>query len=145
VVGAAAEIAHERGIECIAVTFTPRPDVVWGRSTLPDICPIEERIIRLRRAGADRVVVLPFSKTFAGIGYEAFTGMLTDCLQMRVLYVGSDFALGAGRTGTPLTIGDLGVEVQTHALVMAADGVEKVSSSTIRRLIASSRRDRGAL
>jgi FAD synthase len=81
--------------------------------------------------------VLPFSKTFADLGYELFTTMLTECLQMRTLYVGSDFALGAGRAGTPRTIGELGIDVRTHQLVMSAEWAEKVSSSTIRRLIST--------
>jgi riboflavin kinase / FMN adenylyltransferase len=132
---AASAAARNRGLQCVAVTFSPRPDVVWGRSTLPDICTLEERVTRLRRAGADRVVVLPFSKAFAAIPYNVFAEMLTDCLHMRLLHVGSDFALGAGREGTPAKLRQIGVEVRTHPLVMAANGQAKVSSSTIRSLI----------
>jgi FAD synthase len=54
---------------------------------------------------------------------------------MRTLYVGSDFALGVGREGTPAKLRALGLDVRTHPLVMAADGNEKVSSSSIRRRI----------
>jgi riboflavin kinase/FMN adenylyltransferase len=131
----AAAAARDHGLACVALTFSPRPDVVWGRSALPDICPLEERVARLHRAGADRVVVLPFSKELAAIRYDVFAEMLTDCLQMRVLYVGTDFAFGAGRAGTPAKLREIGIDVQTHQLVMAADGEEKVSSSSIRRLI----------
>jgi riboflavin kinase/FMN adenylyltransferase len=138
-VNAAAATARTQGLECVAVTFSPRPDVVWGRSTLPDICPLDERIARLRRAGADRVTVLPFSKAFAAIPYEVFTEMLNQCLQMRALHIGCDFALGAGREGTPERLRELGVDVQTHPLVMAAGGQAKVSSTTIRRLISQQR------
>ena len=132
---AAASAARERDLECVAVTFSPRPDVVWGRSDLPDICPLDERVARLHRAGADRVVVLPFSREFAGISYEVFAEMLTTGLQMQNLYVGADFALGAGRAGTPDRLRAFGVDVRTIPLVMAADGSEKVSSSSIRRRI----------
>ena len=139
----AAAVARERGLECIAVTFSPRPDVVREPSALPDICSLHERVARLHRAGADRVVVLPFSREFAAISYGTFAAMLTDWLQMRALYVGSDFALGAGRHGTPEKLRELGIEVRTHPLVMAAGGTEKVSSSSIRRRI--SRRAQGAV
>jgi riboflavin kinase / FMN adenylyltransferase len=135
-VGAAARNARLEDLACIAVTFSPRPDVVWGRSALPDICPLEERIARLQRAGADRVVVLPFSKAFAAIPYRVFAEMLTDCLQMRALHVGSDFALGADRAGTPARLRAIGLDVWTHPLVMAPCGRKKVSSSSIRRGIA---------
>jgi riboflavin kinase/FMN adenylyltransferase len=132
---ASAAAARDRDLRCIAVTFSPRPDVAWGRSALPDICPLAERVARLNRAGADRVVVLPFSKELAAISYDVFAEMLTTCLQMRTLYVGSDFALGAHREGTPAKLREIGLQVQTHPLVMAADGKDKVSSSSIRRLI----------
>jgi riboflavin kinase/FMN adenylyltransferase len=140
--GAAAAAARDQGLECVAVTFSPRPDVVWGRSSLSDICPLTERVARLHRAGADRVVVLPFSKAFAAISYDAFAEMLTECLSMRTLYVGSDFALGVGREGTPAKLRALGLDVRTHPLVMVADGSEKVSSSSIRRLISRRARPR---
>jgi hypothetical protein len=74
-----------------------------------------------------------------GIPYEVFTEMLNECLQMRALHIGCDFALGAGREGTPERLRELGVDVQTHPLVMAAGGQAKVSSTTIRRLISQQR------
>lgn len=61
--------------------------------------------------------------------------MLTDCLQMRTLYVGSDFAPGAGREGTPARLRQAGLDVRTQPLVMAAGGSDKVSSSSIRQMI----------
>ena len=133
---AAAEAARTQALECVAVTFSPRPDVVRaGGHALPDICPLEARIRRLRRAGADRVVVVPFSLELAAVSYEVFAEMLTGCLQMRTLYVGADFAFGAGRAGTPPRLRELGIDVRTHPLVMAADSDDKVSSTSIRRLI----------
>jgi riboflavin kinase/FMN adenylyltransferase len=132
----AADAARTQALECVAVTFSPRPDVVRARGhALPDICPLEERIRRLRRAGADRVVVVPFSLELAAVPYDVFAEMLTDCLQMRTLYVGADFAFGAGRAGTPSRLREIGIDVRTHPLVMADDGDDKVSSSSIRRLI----------
>lgn len=134
---AAAHAARSQALECVALTFSPRPDVVRaGGHALPDICSLEERVRRLRRAGADRVVVVPFSLELAAVPYEVFAEMLTDCLQMRALYVGADFAFGAGRAGTPPRLRELGIDVRTHPLVMTADGDEKISSSSIRRLLA---------
>ena len=145
VLAAAAAEAQNQGLECVAVTFSPRPDVVWGRSELPDICSLEERVARLHCAGADRVVVLPFSKAFAAIPYDTFADMLTECLQMRMLVVGSDFALGAGRAGTPLKLRALGLNVRTHPLVMVDGASEKVSSSSIRLRISRRAQPRRAL
>jgi riboflavin kinase/FMN adenylyltransferase len=136
--GASANAARARGLECVAVAFSPRPDVVFGRGhALPDICPLDERLARLHRAGADRVVVLPFTMQLAAIPYNEFAEMLTEHLMMRMLYVGADFAFGARRAGTPPKLQEIGIDVQTHPLVMAAEGDEKVSSSSIRRLISA--------
>jgi riboflavin kinase / FMN adenylyltransferase len=135
---ASAIAARARGLECVALTFSPRPDVLFGRGhALPDICPLDERLARLHRAGAARVVVLPFTMELAAIPYDVFAEMLTERLLMRMLYVGADFAFGARRAGTPPKLREIGIDVQTHPLVMAAEGEEKVSSSSIRRLISA--------
>ena len=135
VLRAAAEAAQSQDLRCIAVTFSPRPDVVRAEDTLPNICSLAERVARLERAGADRVVVLPFSREFAAIPYDVFAEMLTTCLQMRTLCVGSDFALGADRAGTPGKLRAVGLDVRAVPLVMEAGGKDKVSSSSIRRRI----------
>jgi riboflavin kinase/FMN adenylyltransferase len=121
----------------VAVTFSPRPEQLFNPDTaLPDICPLPIRIERLHAAGADDVVVIPFSREIAGITYETFARLLVEHLGMRALFVGEDFGLGRRREGTPERLRSLGIEVRTHRLLLNASRSEKVSSSSIRLAIA---------
>jgi riboflavin kinase/FMN adenylyltransferase len=132
-IGHTRTLATRRGLDPIAVTFSPRPDAVFaGGPALPDLCSLDVRIRRLRDAGAADVIVLPFSKAFAQIDAATFVAALVDALEMAVLCVGKDFALGRGRRGDVTRIRDMGVEVVTPPFVLAANG-HKVSSSAMRR------------
>ena len=136
-VRAARTLARRRGLKTIAVTFSPRPEQLFAaRTPPPDVCSVDERVRRLRRAGADDVVVVPFDRDVAGIGHVDFAAMLVFELGMRALYVGEDFGLGAGRAGTPEVLRRLGLEVHCHALVPNAAGTAKASSTSVRQAMA---------
>jgi riboflavin kinase/FMN adenylyltransferase len=138
VVASAKQLATERGLVATAVTFWPRPERVFRADTaLPDVCSLDERRRRLLAAGADRVVVCPFSVALAAIPAHEFVTLLAEHLGMRALCVGEDFALGARRAGTPEHLRALGVDVHTTALVRCADGSEKASSTGIRQALAA--------
>jgi riboflavin kinase/FMN adenylyltransferase len=135
-VGRAAEAARDRGLPLVAVTFTPRPEVVVSsRRALPDICSIEERVERLRDAGADDVVVVPFTRELMALSAAEFAEHLGRDLGMRVLVVGTDFAFGRGRAGTVDALRELGLEVIDVPTEAKAGMRQKISSSTIRRAI----------
>lgn len=134
VIRRALQIADERGLGVTAVTFWPRPERVFRRDgALPDVCSLEERRRRLLAEGAERVVVCGFSPSVAAVPPEEFIALLSEHLEMRALCVGEDFALGAGRAGTPDRLRRLGVDVHTTALVPNVDGIDKESSTAIRR------------
>lgn len=136
-VGRTAELARERGLTCVVVTFSPRPDVVIAPArALPDICSLPERADRLRRAGADRVVVVPFNDQIRSMPAQRFARHLVEDLDLRVLCVGSDFALGHGRGGDVGALRAEGIEVVTVPLEQSRGGAGKVSSSTVRETIA---------
>ncbi len=129
----AREHAIARGLAVIALTFSPRPDQVLcpGRA-LPELLPLPERISCLLRAGADDVVVVPFSRRLAAVPALQFVRVLGSELGMQMLCVGEDFALGRHRAGTVEALRAAGVEVATTPLVHDYDGVP-LSSSAIRR------------
>jgi riboflavin kinase/FMN adenylyltransferase len=132
---AAAE-AGRRGVRLVAITFSPRPDtVVSQRPALPDICELQERVRRLRRAGADAVIVLPFTPELMSIGASAFMEHLTRELGMVALCVGAEFALGRGREGTVPALRELGIEVIAVDVLHLPGAPRKLSSSRIRRVI----------
>jgi riboflavin kinase/FMN adenylyltransferase len=132
----AAADARRRGVKLVAITFSPRPDtVVRPHGALPDICSLEERIERLRLAGADAVIVLPFTRDLMRISAAEFTGLLVDELGMVALCVGSEFALGRGREGTVGALQGLGLDVIEVPVLHVGGGSSKLSSSAIRRAI----------
>lgn len=130
-------LARARGQRLVAVTFSPRPEhVVRGRA-LPDICSLEERVRRLRAAGADEVVVVPFTRELMALDAEAFVGALRTRLPMTALCVGEEFRLGRGRGADVAALRALGLEVHAVAVAVRPGRRRKVSSSTIRRAIAA--------
>jgi riboflavin kinase/FMN adenylyltransferase len=137
-VARAAGVARERGLALVAVTFSPRPEVVTSsRRALPDICGIDERVARLRDAGADDVVVVPFTRPLMALSAAQFAAHLTEDLGMEVLCVGADFAFGRGRGGTVAALRGLGLQV-VDVPTQAGPGLRrKISSSSIRRAIAA--------
>ena len=132
----AADEARRRGVRLVAITFSPRPDtVVSKRPALPDICELEERVRRLRRSGADAVIVVPFTRELMSISAAEFVEHLTDDLGMVALCVGAEFALGRGREGTVAALRELGIDVIAVPVLHVPGAVRKLSSSMIRRVI----------
>jgi riboflavin kinase/FMN adenylyltransferase len=132
---AAAE-ARRRGVRLVAITFSPRPDtVVRPHRALADICPLEERIARLRAAGADAIVALPFTPELMRISAAEFARLLVDELGTVALCVGEEFALGRGREGTVPALRELGLDVIAVPVLHVGGQPSKLSSSAIRRAI----------
>jgi riboflavin kinase/FMN adenylyltransferase len=139
--------AEQLGVALTAVTLSPRPEQVFASAlALPDLCTLAERVRRLRRAGADDVVVMPFDRAIAAIAPEQMVGALQRDLGVLGLMVGADFALGAGRAGTPDRLRALGLDVRCAALSPSRirPGI-KASSSELRRIIAATGSHVGAL
>ena len=63
------------------------------------LASLDDRIELLDRAGAQRVVVLAFTRELSRWSAERFAGDLVERLGMRRLIVGPGFALGRGREG----------------------------------------------
>ena len=67
VLGRAREVADERGLTVVAVTFDPHPMAVLRPEHAPvTLTTIEVRAAMLGAAGADAVLVLPVSREIAG-------------------------------------------------------------------------------
>ncbi len=130
--------AHEARV--VALTFDPHPSAVLGGSAPPRISSLERRIELLGEAGADVVVVEPFTKDLAARAAHAFVDeILLRALQARAIVVGYNFTYGAHRSGTTETLqahcGKAGVEV---SIVSAVDAGGEVASSTrIRQHLAA--------
>ena len=87
-VRSAAARAH---MGAVAVTFDPHPRCVVDPSGCPPLlCSLEDRFELLVQSGADRVVVIPFTRELSGWSAERFAMTLVKSLGMRLLIVGPD-------------------------------------------------------
>jgi len=123
----------------VVVTLHPSPITVLRPGTLVTyLCSLEERVALLRGLGVDSVGVLSFTSELAQLSYRDFAGLLHECLDMRLLLVGPEFALGRDREGTVDRLREFGEEhgfaVETVSL-LSEDG-SKVGSGTVREALA---------
>jgi len=100
-VRAARERAAASGGAVGVLTFDPHPARLFAPALAPPlIISLQRRIELLGEAGADEVVVEPFTAEFAAIEAVAFVReVLARDLGAREVVVGYDFSFGRGRKG----------------------------------------------
>jgi riboflavin kinase/FMN adenylyltransferase len=132
------ELADELNCQLAVITFNPHP----GRVLRPDGAPAElgslaDRIDWIKNAGADEVIVMPFTPTLATTSPREFAHLaLREQTHALAVVVGENFTFGAGAAGSVATLAELGAEMGFVAdSLMVADGQENVSSTRIRRLL----------
>jgi riboflavin kinase/FMN adenylyltransferase len=146
---AARERAAAAGGEVGVLTFDPHPAKLFAPALAPPlIVSLRRRIELLGEAGADLVVVEPFTREFAAIEAPDFVReVLARNLGARDVVVGYDFSFGRARRGDPAMLARLGagrgLEVEVVAPVMA-DGLV-CSSTKIREFVLEGRVEGAAL
>ncbi len=132
------ERARAEGLAAVALTFNPHPrTVLRPGSAITYLTSLEERVELLQALGLDAVGVLAFTSELAQLSPRDFLALLVDELQMRLLMVGPDFALGRNRSGTIGVMRQVGEELGFRvevAPLLAEDG-EKVGSSSVRQAL----------
>jgi riboflavin kinase/FMN adenylyltransferase len=129
--------ARSKGRRVVVVTFDRHPLELFDPARAPQpILSIPQKVEALLDAGADRVVVLPFTAEFAAMSPDEFIDeVLLGGVSASLVLVGSDFRFGVKGSGNIETLiargATAGFEVITLAHV-CVDGETKVSSSTIR-------------
>jgi len=122
------------------VSFWPHPrEVLHGECRLRLDLP-EEKLELLEPLGIRQLVLVPFNRELAALSPEAFVEqVLVGQLQARRIAVGDNFRFGAGRSGDAETLRRIGggFGISVAVLPMLWDGSERVSSSRIRRALAS--------
>lgn len=131
------EIAQKNSGESLIFTFYPHPRLIFSPNdqSLRLITTLEEKVRKLEEAGVDHLVVYPFTKEFAALGYQEFIEtILIGKLKMKTLIVGHDHRLGRNREGTFEKISDLTKRLPFQVAqieTFLVDGVD-ISSSKIR-------------
>jgi riboflavin kinase/FMN adenylyltransferase len=134
--------ADRNAMTSVAVTFDPHPRCLVNPAGCPPmLASLSDRIELLNRAGAERVVVLAFTRDLRNWSAERFAGALVERLGMRRLIVGPGFALGRGREGTVDFLRSLGRNrgFTVTSVTPAIRGGAAVSSGRIRDAIAGAR------
>jgi riboflavin kinase/FMN adenylyltransferase len=132
----AVELARQRGAHPVALTFDPHPQALLSpRGAPPQLASLARRIELLGEAGAEVVVVEPFTPELAELSAEAFVDdLVIDALHADAIVVGYDFAYGHSRAGTTESLRRHGEQrgVATEVIAKVTVAGEVASSSRIR-------------
>ena len=135
VIARAREIADAEGIRLVAVTFDPHPMAVLRPDHAPlTLTDINTRCVLLHDAGADDILVIPFSREIAAWTPEEFiTRVLVDGLRASAVVVGANFRFGSRAAGDVATLSGAGAAQDFTVEGIALDGGPQVWSSTYVR------------
>ena len=138
-IGHLVDRARSDGLAALVVTFHPHPrSVVRPQTPLTYLCGLEERVELLRALRVDDVAILAFTSELAQLSARDFVSLLVEELRMKLMVVGSDFALGRGREGTADVLAAIGDEMgfAVDLVPLLAAGGEKVGSTAVRQALA---------
>ncbi|MET3960468.1 riboflavin kinase/FMN adenylyltransferase [Marmoricola sp. OAE513] len=135
VIARAREIADAAGVPLVAVTFDPHPMAVLRPDHAPlMLTDVDTRCALLAEAGADDVLVVPFSRDIAAWTPDHFiTAVIVESLQARAVVVGANFRFGARASGDVTTLRAAGHDHDFTVEGIALDGGPQVWSSTYVR------------
>jgi riboflavin kinase / FMN adenylyltransferase len=135
--------ARQRQLVPAVLTFDPHPTAVVAPHRRPEmICTLEDRVRLLAAAGAENILVLPFTEQVARMTPREFVQrILVEGLGTRAVFVGENFRFGYRQAGTPEALTSLGVEFNFEAQFLAPVVLrgQVVSSSAIRKQLVKGR------
>lgn len=139
ILDAAVAEARRRGVPAAALTFAPHPREVLTGAAPELLLPVEERLRRLRLAGAEAAGVIRFTPELARMAPEEFLAELFRLTGMTGIAVGAHWRFGRGGGGDRAAIGAFAAArgIGFSAPEELELGGERVSSSAIRRHTAS--------
>jgi riboflavin kinase/FMN adenylyltransferase len=140
--GEVAQRAYRRKGVSVAVTFDPHPLQVLRPDGIKLISTCEQKTELIEHAGIDVLVIIPFSKKFAGISANHFVDkILCETIGVKELVVGYDYAFGKGRAGNIEFLKDQGAKKGFSVTVVEAHWEKGmlVSSTKVRELVAEGR------
>jgi riboflavin kinase/FMN adenylyltransferase len=133
--------ADHLGLPLVVVTFDPHPAAVVRPDAQPPLlATLEQRVLLLREAGADGVLVVPFTRALSHLTPEEFAhAVLVDRLHSSVVVVGENFRFGHRAAGDVDTLAEIGVEHDfvVDAVPLAAGSGGAYSSTFVRGLVAA--------
>jgi riboflavin kinase/FMN adenylyltransferase len=142
-------LAHAAGGEAVVLTFDPHPARFFAPALAPPmLLTLERRLELLAEAGADAVVVEPFTADFAALPADRFiVEVLRGDLDARHVVVGWDFTFGAGRQGNATTLTREGARLHLGVSIVPPVMVAGLvcSSTKIREFVLEGRVEGAAM
>lgn len=142
--------SEAQGRRVVAVTFDRHPLELFDPTNSPKpLLSVAQKVEALHEAGAELVVVLPFTDETASISAETFvTQVLVEGLTARHVVVGADFRYGSGGAGDIHSLAAAGAlsgfTVNTVEDVCESLGSPKVSSTAVRDALTRGEVERAA-
>jgi riboflavin kinase/FMN adenylyltransferase len=139
--------ARALGCQSMAVTFDPHPDIVlYPDRQVTELSDRQQKQELIEALGIEHVLVFEFTREFSMLRPDEFIGLVQAKHPLRELWVGSDFGLGRGRSGTISTLVEIGSAEDFALHVMPPVKFERgtISSTYIRTLLANGDVDRAA-
>ncbi|QWF24040.1 bifunctional riboflavin kinase/FAD synthetase [Nocardioides sp. LMS-CY] len=136
VLARARQIARDRSLRVVAVTFDPHPMAVLRPEHAPTtLTTVEVRAELLGEAGADDVLALPFDRGVAGWSPKEFIQrVLVQSLRAAAVVVGANFRFGNRASGDVATLHEAGERHGFTVEGIPLDGGPQVWSSTYVRM-----------
>lgn len=132
------ELADAETAEPLLITFEPLPVQTLAPHRFQGrlVTAAQRRELVARIDSRIHVVEVTFDQELAALDADAFMGSLVDAGDLRLLVVGSDFALGRNRSGDIPTLRQLGERYGYGVHVIdRQDGELELSSSAARRYV----------
>jgi riboflavin kinase/FMN adenylyltransferase len=142
VLGQVVDLARERTLKAVAITFAPHPLAVLYPDRAPEpLSTTDHKLELLAEAGLDAVLVMRFTQELALWSPRRFVQeALVECLGARVVVVGRDTRFGYKNAGDVDTLRELGEEfgftVELVADLGRSGEQRRWSSTWIRELVA---------
>jgi riboflavin kinase/FMN adenylyltransferase len=130
--------AREHGWQAaVIILWPPPPEVLRPGTHVPRLGTLAERTEAIAAEGIDLLVLWPFTRELSRLSPREFIDLLCAHLDMRLLVVGSDFALGRERTGTPDVLKAIGAErgFEVSVIPPLLEEGQVVSSTAIRTFL----------
>ena len=126
--------------ETVVITFYPHPRIVLGldSSKLKFINTQEKKINRLELAGIDHLIIVSFTKQFAGISsYDFIKDFVVEKINPSKLIIGFDHHFGKNRRGSFDQLSELGREFGFSVEQVEEQKINDmpISSTKIRTLL----------
>jgi len=147
ILATARELADARNARVVVLTFDPHPSATLDPANQPPrLCSRDQKLERLKRAGADEVVVLEPTRDVLAQDPRDFVRKLVREYAPIAFVEGADFRFGKGRAGDIALLQQMGTEhgyqvlIQPSRDVTLSDlSVVTVRSSVIRTLVGHGR------